>query len=199
MKANRLLISILLILLLITDVTLFKRNTILTDEITIKDQAIISMNRKLRQLELTELNLKANYTYGHTNISNRQITNSDNIQYSLSDIIDKPTLILRYDSHACSECISFAINKLSEIKNTNIPVLILSSYDTLLEMKRLSPMVNSIYAPIYNITDDILDLDKNGLPYYCMIDKDCNIYQIFIPEKGIATATTDFLNTIKVQ
>lgn len=186
--------ALIIIVLTITDITLFSKNQSLSEEIIIKDQIITEQAQLLQLTDDLKLNLKANYIYGQNDLAKVMVTDSIGSKHYISDIINGPCLIFHYDLNNCKECISFAANKLSKINNIDIPIIIIISGISDYNKRYLYSDTYYIGVPIYTIDTALLcNIDINT-PYYCITDHNNTIRNIFIPNKLFPQNTDSFIS-----
>ena len=152
MKWDRILTYGLLSLLFIVDAVLLFRVFRLQEEVILKDRIIEEITLSRYLADCTANNLNVNYRYGSSRVGECEIEDSAENRYPLKRIISRPTLIFRYCDRACGECISFAADKLArELAETDIPVVFLSRYDNIFEMRRQGPSVNPSGFLMFNM------------------------------------------------
>ncbi len=189
--------ALIIIVLIITDVTLFSKNRSLSEEIIIKDQIITEQAQLLQLTDDLKLNLKANYIYGQNDLAKVIVEDSVGSKHYISDIINETCLIFHYDLNNCKECISFAANELSKINNIDIPIIIIISGIGDYNKQYIYSDTYYIGAPIYTIDTALLsDIDIN-VPYYCITDSNSTIRNIFIPNKLFPKNTDSFISIAK--
>lgn len=165
-----------------------------------------SLNDKLEQAQILNLQLKENINSSFRNqgykLKNIEIScNIDNSNAkSFSESISQPCLIIYipYSEDICMTCIHFAITKVkTHFSNfsTNSNIYIISS--------RYNPKISSrIYQKeIYHFTQKTMGFDiaadKVLLPHYFIVDSKLVITSFFTPNSSYPDLTNDYLISAK--
>ncbi|ADV42754.1 hypothetical protein [Bacteroides helcogenes] len=147
-------------------------------------------------------NIMLHYTYNETKLFDVEVVNEDDSQQKLSELFnDDYKLVFRFSYLHCSSCISSIFEELIKLSN-DIPkdrFLIIGSY----ENKRafLSFKKNhKISYPMYFVkegTDKNKILEAENMPYFCLLNHDLVVQDLFIPLKEIPLYLKRYLKVIE--
>jgi len=115
---------------------------------------------------------------------------------SLSEIVEKPTLVFRFSGEECNVCIEFVVKELKRTfpdfaKNDRI-ILLGSGVNARLKE-------NYYGKPVTNLSFDDLGLpfEQYRTPFLFIIDNDKKCKMMFVPDKSFPNVTRFYLETVK--
>lgn len=127
-----------------------------------------------------------------------QVTGVDKQSVPLSSLITGPTLIFRYKSTDCGQCIDFGLLKLKKlaarIGADHILILAKEPQRRLIEMLRQQHKIEDI--SVYQAEVLNTPAETAQYPYCFVLDKDMYISAVFIPDKAYPYSTDLYLKMI---
>ena len=141
-------------------------------------------------------NMKLKYMYDNRPINNIKILNSKGETLHLSDLFKEDyKLVFIFSSLNCTICVDKELENLIQFGNIigNDHIVILGLSDTIRKLRAY--MANKhINIPIYYVTHDtqLGILDKENVPFLCLMNKDLKTTQLFIPIKEIQEHSEHF-------
>ncbi|MBW9278953.1 hypothetical protein [Bacteroides fragilis] len=180
-------IIVLLILLCISEFSLFQKNNHLRKLVSTKENQIGSL---AMDKDLLLNNMQMQYANNGYQLNDFLLTNITGSTLKLSNLLDDHyKIIFRFSYLHCSSCVEFELKNIIEIAE-RIPkdrIIIIAEYDNKRGFSAFTKAHN-ITLPIYFLSenthaDNILQ-DEN-IPYVCLMDKKMKIEHLFIPIKEV--------------
>lgn len=108
---------------------------------------------------------------------------------SVEQIFKENTIVFRYTSFSCEDCIRAEINTILKNKTKIKRICIIASHTNIKEFKAYynqyldSGMINFDFFLLTQRESLNIPLEKKNIPYYFCIDSNLRITNIFIPQK----------------
>jgi hypothetical protein len=134
-------------------------------------------------------------------IKDIQMMSSTLHKASLSDIISKHgwTLIYRFTSSDCFECVNVQLGLLKEKFPSSVSnIKIIATYPGMNDLNVVNKE-NDLRFAFFNTDDNHLKLvaEQLNTPYFFLIDSALQVRNLFIPEKGMPDLTRRYFNHIE--
>ena len=180
-------IIVLLILLCISEFSLFQKNNHLRKLVSTKENQIGSL---AMDKDLLLNNMQMQYANNGYQLNDFLLTNITGSTLKLSNLLDDHyKIIFRFSYLHCSSCVEFELKNIIEIAE-RMPkdrIIIIAEYDNKRGFSAFTKAHNTT-LPIYFLSenthaDNILQ-DEN-IPYVCLMDKKMKIEHLFIPIKEV--------------
>lgn len=187
MKKNNRLIYILLLFLLSVDMALIIKNFRLKQEIT---KIIEGISDSAIYYDLLRGNMSMYYSYNETPLADFIVKDRNKNEFKLSQLLDKEyKLIYKYSNTNCFSCIEIELQRIEEVAKriSKERILILAEYSNMREFTAFIEE-RKLDLPIYYIKKEdfkSLVLEKENVPFVCLLNKDLKISHLFIPIKEI--------------
>lgn len=172
-------------------ITLFAVNVFISIQNKQDSSRVILKQECTKKLELT---LKDEFN----TIRNIQIYlgNDTTKIHKLYNLIEEPCIVYRFSGKMCDECIKFGLRKLIEAfpdfdQNTRI-LVICNDTNPRIKDSYFGKRLFSFKKSEFN-----LSIERLGIPYLFIIDKDKRCKHLFIPDKLFPELTDTYLKTIK--
>ncbi|SUE33955.1 hypothetical protein [Rikenella microfusus] len=121
----------------------------------------------------------------------------DGRSFSLDSLIDGPTLVFRYKSTDCGQCIDFALLKLKKMAiGQHIRMLVLAAEPDRRNVKILRRRHGFTDIPFYQVQTLDTPAEEVQYPYCFVMDKDMYMKSVFIPDKSYPYSMDLYLKMI---
>ena len=182
------------VFLIVTNLILVKRVSDAETAVELRDSIIREAGSRSSSLEVKYLKSCFSGLLLNEDIKafNAELVAADQRKYTLDQALGKgPVLILRYSELNCADCVVFALRKIAEIaEKYKVTPVIISEYSDMHSFKDAVANFGRDRFLFYHV-EKFSDVDRKGVPYYCLLMPDRTVHAVFIPDK-LHPQITDF-------
>lgn len=201
MKQNTLLVLIILALIAINVFTLLKFNKLKQQKNNKNLVNNFQDNVKAEELNAFKASFKTNLKNSGLPLNEISIKDSLNNANPLKKVFDntqKQMLVFRFSKRHCESCVVASMEVLQKwiglIGDKNI--LILGNYKNNKIFQRTMKEYGIKYPNVYNSESFDIPAEELGYPYFFVLNRNLEISNVFVPDKGLSKITTEYLKGI---
>lgn len=134
---------------------------------------------------------------------NLELINENQQPIRLEELLDgQKKLVFRYSELNCHQCVDSAFKSLKSLVKEigEEKVIILASYSRFRSLA-LFKRLNQLKMDVYNINEEALGipLERSGIPFMFLLDKEYKTKFVFVPEKTMPQLTENYFHLMKEQ
>lgn len=159
-------------------------------------------NSKSEELDTYKTIFYSNLANSGLNLSGILVKNSENTKIPIEKIFNneqKQLLVYRFSKNHCESCVVASMELLQKwtdsIGRKNI--LILGDYGNNKIFRKTMESYGITHPNIYNTPPFNIPAENMGFPYFFILNKNLDVLNVFVPNKGIPEITNEFLNKMQ--
>ncbi len=120
------------------------------------------------------------------------------VHYIHDFVSNNPKLFFHYSKFTCDICVEKEVSQLKtyiqEIGTEN--VIVIASFESKRVLSAFKK-INDFEFEIYSCEEQIFGIEESSLPYYFILNSNCQIERFFLPQKQYPELTQTFYNSYK--